>query len=85
MDSIIIKMSQEEAIMPMKKSILDASSEAVKAVERALERMERRGKVIIVGVGNSCGIGNNAKDLEETKKLLRRIWKKFAKKRFVGA
>ncbi|HDJ96571.1 MAG TPA: DUF1512 domain-containing protein, partial [Candidatus Aenigmarchaeota archaeon] len=80
MDSIIIKMSQEEAVTPMKKSILNAADEAIKAVERSLEGVGKRGKVIIVGVGNTCGIGNNAKELEKTDRIIRKVLRKLKRR-----
>lgn len=77
LDSIIIKMGQEEAIMPMLKPILDASSEAIELVYEAIERTENKGKIVIIGVGNTCGIGNNAKGLQKTEELIKANAKKI--------
>ena len=54
LDSIVVKMSQEEAIMPMRK-----------AIKRSLERTKRGDTVIVVGVGNTSGIGNSEESVKE--------------------
>jgi len=73
LDSVVIKMSQEEAIQPMKEEILSTSSKVLKLVEDNIEKTKEKGKIIVVGVGNSSGIGNNKKDAEETEKRAKRI------------
>ncbi|MCX8179162.1 MAG: DUF1512 domain-containing protein [Candidatus Aenigmarchaeota archaeon] len=77
LDSIIIKMGQEEAIMPMAKSILDASNEAIELVYEAIDRTEEKGKIVIIGVGNTCGIGNNSKNLDKVEELIKSNAKKL--------
>ena len=59
MDSIVVKMSQEEAIMPMRKAIKDALPEVRKSLKRSLERTKRGDKVVVVGVGNTSGVGDS--------------------------
>ena len=66
-DSIVVKMSQEEAITPMRKSIMDALPEVRKSIDRSLEMTKPGDTVIIVGVGNTSGVGNSAKDAEGVK------------------
>lgn len=88
LDSIIIKMSQEEAIMPMKKSILSSTPEVMKALDDAIKRTSEKGKIIVVGVGNTSGVGNNKKDVEKAKEIIKKNIKRMAarkrkmKKRF---
>jgi hypothetical protein len=62
LDSIIVKMSQEEAIMPMRKAIKDSLPAVRESIKRSLERTKRGDKIIIVGVGNTSGIGDSGKD-----------------------
>ena len=69
-DSIIIKMSQEEAITPMRKPILNSVPNVMKALDETIERTKEKGKIIIVGVGNTSGVGNNKKDVDEAKKVI---------------
>lgn len=58
LDAIIVKMSPEEAVSPLKKVILDAAINAMPVVEKSILRSEEGSKVLVVGVGNSCGLPN---------------------------
>jgi hypothetical protein len=81
-DSIVIKMSQEEAIMPMKKAILNSLPNVMDALDAAIKRTRKKGKIIIVGVGNTSGVGNNKKDAKKAKEIIIKNVKKMkAKKR----
>jgi len=65
LDSIIVKMSQEEAITPMKKAIKDAVPQVRESIKRSLARTKAGDNVIIVGVGNSSGIGNSESEAKK--------------------
>ncbi|MCS7106278.1 MAG: DUF1512 domain-containing protein, partial [Candidatus Aenigmarchaeota archaeon] len=71
--TIVIKMSEEEAIQPMKKEILAAKEKVLRLVEEEIERTKEKGKIIVVGVGNSCGIGNTKKEVEESEKKIKEV------------
>ncbi|MEM7825947.1 MAG: DUF1512 family protein, partial [Candidatus Aenigmatarchaeota archaeon] len=75
--TIVIKMSEEEAIQPMKKEILASKEKVIKLVEEDIARTEGKGKIIVVGVGNSCGIGNNKKEVEDSEKKIKEVIKMF--------
>jgi hypothetical protein len=77
LDTIIIKMGQEEAIMPMKRTIFDSLPKVMNALNETIERTTEKGKIIVVGVGNTCGIGNNRKDIEKTNKMIKENIKKM--------
>ena len=84
LDSIIIKMSQEEAITPMKKEILNSVPIVTQALDAAIDRTKEKGKIIVVGVGNTSGVGNNKKDTDEAKEVIKKNIKRMkalAKKR----
>lgn len=68
LDSIIVKMSQEEAIMPMRKEIKDSLPKVRESIKRSMERTKKGESVIIVGVGNTSGVGNSKKDVERVGK-----------------
>lgn len=57
-DAVIVKMSPEEAISPMKMEIYEAALRAVAVVKESILRSDVGSKVLVVGVGNSCGIPN---------------------------
>lgn len=88
LDSIIIKMGEEEAIMPMKKSILDSVPKVMGILNETIERTTEKGKIIVVGVGNTSGVGNDKKGVEEARKTVKKIIRKMkirekkGKKRF---
>lgn len=76
-DGIVVKVGMVEAIMPMKKEIFDAIPKVHKHLEKAVSRAKKGEKIIIIGVGNSCGVGDDKKALEETKKLVLELDKKY--------
>lgn len=80
LDSIIVKMSAEEAIMPMRKEIKDAFKEVEESIKRSLIATKPKSKVIIVGVGNTSGIGNSSKGIEKTEKWIEQYSKKLKEK-----
>ncbi|RLI09788.1 DUF1512 domain-containing protein [Candidatus Bathyarchaeota archaeon] len=56
--AILIKEDVGEAVSPMKKELVDAADAAVERVKALLAELTKEGdKVIIVGVGNTMGIG----------------------------
>ncbi|MEM5877895.1 MAG: DUF1512 family protein [Candidatus Aenigmatarchaeota archaeon] len=77
LDSVIIKMGQEEAIMPMPKAVIDAVPEAIELVNDAIDRTDEKGKIVIIGVGNTCGVGNDAKSLEKADEIIKENIKKI--------
>lgn len=69
-DSVVIKVGMMEAIMPMKKEIYDSLPKVRALVERSVERAGRNEKLIIIGVGNSCGIRDDEKAVDELKPVI---------------
>ena len=79
LEGIIVKMSDYEASVPMCKEIY----KAIPKVQEKLEELIKKNKdknILIIGVGNTCGIGNSVKDVEGKKieKKLRPFWRKYA-------
>ncbi len=62
MNAIIIKMSPEEAITPMSPKILNSSKKALQILEKSIMRTPENSRILIIGVGNSCGIPNIVSD-----------------------
>jgi len=81
LDAIAIKVSDEEALMPMKKEIFDSTPRAVDAIKASLKRAKKNEKILIIGVGNTCGIDNNFKTLKEVEKKVKNYAKKKVKKK----
>ncbi len=64
-DAIIVKMSPEEAIQPMTSSIAKSSKEALKILEKSIMRSPEGTEVLVIGVGNSCGLPNLINDTSQ--------------------
>ncbi len=78
LDGIAIKMSDYEASIPMKREIYKSLSIVQERLE-ALVRESPHRNILVLGVGNTCGIGNKRKDVENLEKTLRPIWRKQKK------
>jgi hypothetical protein len=82
-DAVIVKMSPEEAISQMNEEILKAAKKALCVVRDSIYRSEIGSKVLVVGVGNSCGLPNiitepgklDIKKLENEDKKEGRTWR----------
>ena len=77
LDTIIIKMSQEEAITPMRKSIFKSVPKVMKVLDETIDRTKERGKIIVVGVGNTSGVGNDKKGIDESNKIIKKNIKRM--------
>lgn len=82
-DAVIVKMSPEEAISQMNEDILKAAKKALCVVRDSIYRSEIGSKVLVVGVGNSCGLPNivtepgkiDIKKLENDREKEGRAWR----------
>jgi hypothetical protein len=77
LDSIVVKMSQEQAIEPMRKAIKDAVPRVMESIKRSLERTKKGDTVIILGVGNSSGVGNSRADIKKMKEWVDKYERKL--------
>ncbi|MGB7968337.1 MAG: DUF1512 family protein [Methanobacterium sp.] len=62
-DAIIIKMGPEEAMCQMTRKILESSKKALEVLNNSISLSEPGTKIMILGVGNSCGVPNIVKDI----------------------
>ena len=69
LDAVAIKMSDEEAIMPMRKEIFDAIPDAIELVDEVVKRGPRGEKILLIGVGNTCGVPNDSESFKKSAKL----------------
>lgn len=72
LDTYVIKMSNEEAIMPMKVEVLNAVPKVVKMVEQNIANTREKGTIVVIGVGNTGGVGNDKKDADKVVDLIKR-------------
>lgn len=73
LDSFVIKMSQEEAIQPIRKEILLALPKVDKMVEENIAKTKERGSIVVVGVGNTAGVGNDRKAAVEAEEHAKKV------------
>jgi hypothetical protein len=80
LDTVVIKMSQEESIQPMKTEVINAVSSAVDTVDKVIADTTERGSIIVVGVGNTAGVGNNAAAAKQADELARKVYRTYKEK-----
>jgi hypothetical protein len=75
LEGVVIKQNAPEASKAMKKEIFDSYKEAK---DKALEiASEYEGEVAVVGVGNTCGVGNKKDDTRGIHNRLRKYWEEY--------
>lgn len=74
LEGYVIKMSAPQASKVMGKKIYQGGLEAYNRIIENLN-MEKLKNVLIVGVGNTVGIGNNKEDVKDLPRKLRKYWK----------
>jgi hypothetical protein len=75
LEGVVIKQNAPEASKAMKKEIFDSYKEAK---EKALDiASEYDGEVAVVGVGNTCGVGNMKDDTRGIHNRLRKYWEEY--------
>lgn len=75
LEGIVIKQSAPEASKPMKKEIFDAWKPAVKKTKEITREFD--GDVAVVGVGNTCGVGNTRDSTRGIHNKLQKYWKEY--------
>ena len=64
-DAIIVKMGPEESMCQMTNKILKSSKKVIEVLENSILLSEPGTKIMVLGVGNSCGIPNTVKDISK--------------------
>ncbi|WP_414838244.1 DUF1512 family protein [Candidatus Nanosalina sp. VS9-1] len=75
LEGVVIKQSAPEASKAMKKEIFDAYKDAKDKAEELASEFD--GEVAVVGVGNTCGVGNVKDDTRGIHNRLRKYWKEY--------
>ncbi len=70
----------EDVVRPMKKEIYEAIPDVKKAVKKSVMRSPEGSSIIVVGVGISVGVGNDADAVDEAEKIIMKNVKKMKKK-----
>jgi len=84
-DDIMIKEIGEEGLQVMSKPILESMKKASEALEDAIKRSGKNEKILVIGLGNTGGVGNDksgiAPAVEKLKKYYRETEAKAKKKK----
>jgi hypothetical protein len=64
-DAIIVKMSPEEAMSQMNQIVLESAEKTLKVLEKSILQSETGTRIMVLGVGNSCGVPNTVKDISK--------------------
>jgi hypothetical protein len=75
-DAIVVKVNEEEALSPMAKEVVAAVPEAMETLKGAVKRAGARERILIMGVGNTCGIGNGVKATKVAEERIRKALRK---------
>ena len=76
-DSVVVKMAIEEAITPIKKEVLWATPKVMKIVESRIRATSKKNKgaILVIGVGNTGGVGNNKRDAQKAARKAQEVMK----------
>ncbi|MCJ7450615.1 MAG: DUF1512 domain-containing protein [Candidatus Nanohaloarchaeota archaeon QJJ-9] len=74
LEGYIVKQSGPQASKPMHKKIWNAHENVIRKVRDDIRNSE--GKLLIIGVGNTCGIANTREDVEGVENKLNPYWLK---------
>jgi hypothetical protein len=83
LDAIVIKVSIFEASEPMTKKIYDSLENARKVLEKKVNESKYK-KILVIGVGNTCGIENEREKVRNLSKKLKPVWRKQKMEKLEG-
>ncbi len=78
-DSIGIKEVDENAIYPMREDIYKALQPGVEKVKEMIRRGKKKEKILVIGFGNTSGIGNNRASLKRVEETIKKNIRKMKK------
>lgn len=72
LEGYVVKQSGPEASQPMHRKIWDAQEDVLGRVRDEIRTTD--GKVLVIGVGNTCGVGNTDDSVRNLDATLREYW-----------
>ncbi len=82
LDSIAIKQIGEQALQPMRKEILNSMAKTSEKLKEMISLCGKNEKILVIGLGNTCGIGNDVKSVDKAVLNLKKYY--IEKKRKEG-
>ncbi len=80
LDSYVIKMSDIEAILPMKKEIVGGVKKVIEMIKENLKETKTKDWILLIGVGNTCGIHNHSNLFDEDVKKIESVYSMLKRK-----
>lgn len=80
-DAVVCKIDMSEGIAPMTKDIYNALPKLRAKVEEIISDTNQKGTIILIGVGNTTGVGNSQEWVEKVGKVVRKISKSSGKEK----
>jgi len=77
LEGVIIKQTAPEASKPMKKEIYHAHEEAEQKVEEIASEFPDNSEIVLIGVGNTVGVGDNRKEANKAHNKLHKYWDEY--------
>lgn len=78
-DSIGIKEVSETAICPMIEDVYKSLPRAVEKLKEMIRKGPKKERILVIGFGNTSGVGNNAATMKETEAKIKKNIKKMKK------
>lgn len=79
-DDIMIKEIGEQGLQVMSKPILDSLQKASAEMENAIKRAGKRERILVIGLGNTGGVGNDKSGVAPAVEKLRKYYREMEAK-----
>jgi len=76
-DDIMIKEIGEQALQVMSKPILDSMKKASEALEDAIKRAGKSERILVIGLGNTGGVGNDKSGIAPAVEKLKKYYREM--------
>ena len=73
LEGFVIKQSGPQASKPMHKKIYNAADKAKEKIQSYIQNSDKE-NIMLIGVGNTCGIGNSKESVERIDEKLKEYW-----------
>jgi predicted secreted protein len=65
----------------MTEEITKSVPKVIETIKDSVKRTKQKGDIVIIGVGNSCGIGNTKNSLKDAEEKIKKLSKKPKEKK----
>ncbi len=80
-DSIVVKMGENEAIKPMTKNVFNSLKDVEYFINESVNRIKKGETIVVIGVGNTIGVRNDKLAVKEVAAIVKKLSKRTKKKK----